>query len=102
MISTTAARAKARLARKNSEISVCVLDEQFPFPYLTVFGTFQVEDEGAVDVMARIGEAMSGRPVPPEVRAALEERVRQEQRVVLRVTPKRIFAMPPRARQRQA
>jgi hypothetical protein len=40
--------------------------------------------------MARVGEVIAGRPVPPEARAALEARARQEGRVVLRVTPERL------------
>jgi nitroimidazol reductase NimA-like FMN-containing flavoprotein (pyridoxamine 5'-phosphate oxidase superfamily) len=36
LISTTATRAKAKVIRRNSPVSVCVLGEQPPFPYLTV------------------------------------------------------------------
>src|SRR3712207_2725243 len=61
LISTTASRAKAKLSRKNSEVSVCVLHEQLPFPYLTVFGKGRIEEEGAAELMARIGEVISGR-----------------------------------------
>jgi hypothetical protein len=39
--------------------------------------------------MMRVGEAMSGNPVPESARPAVEERARTEQRVVLRVTPER-------------
>ncbi len=35
LISTTATRAKAKVIRHNSPVSVCVLGEQQPFPYLT-------------------------------------------------------------------
>lgn len=100
LISTTASRAKAKLIRKNPEVSVCVLGEQQPFPYLTVFGTGRIEQEGAVEVMARVGESISGRPLPPEGRAALEERARAEGRVVLRVTPVSFVSTPPRAQPR--
>jgi hypothetical protein len=39
--------------------------------YVTIFGTGRIEKDGAVDVMARVGDAISGRPVLPEARAAL-------------------------------
>jgi PPOX class probable F420-dependent enzyme len=102
LISTTASRAKAKLIRRNPDVSVCVLHEEFPFPYLTVFGRGRIEEEGAADVMARVSEKMSGRPLPPEARAALEERARNEGRVVLRVTPERMVSTPPRAQRRSS
>jgi PPOX class probable F420-dependent enzyme len=100
LISTTASRAKAKLIRKNPEVSVCVLHEQPPFPYLTIFGQGRIEEDGAAELLARLGEAISGRPVPPEAREALETRARQESRVVLRVTPERFFSTPSRTQQR--
>lgn len=100
LISTTASRAKAKLIRRNPAVSVCVLHEQPPFPYLTVFGRGRIEEDGAVELMARVGEAISGRPVPPEARAALETRARQEGRVVLRVTPERFVSTTPRVQPR--
>ena len=35
LISTTATRAKSKAIRLNARVSVCVLGEQQPFPYLT-------------------------------------------------------------------
>ncbi len=35
LISTTATRAKSKVIRRNSSVSVCVLGEQPTFPYLT-------------------------------------------------------------------
>jgi hypothetical protein len=91
LISTTATRAKAKVIRRNSRVSVCVLGEEIPFPYLAVHGRGTIEEEGAVDLMMRIGEAMSGNPVPEAMRPAIEERARREQRVVLRVTPESYY-----------
>ena len=101
LISTTATRAKAKLLRRNSAVSVCVLRKQAPFPHVTVFGRGQVENEGAADVLAHIGQAISGNPITEETRAALEECARQEQRVALRVTPGSFVASPPRAQPRR-
>jgi PPOX class probable F420-dependent enzyme len=87
LISTTATRAKAKAIRRNPEVSLCVLGEEMPHPYLTVYGKGRIETEGAVDLMMRIGEKMLGRPIPETARPTLEDRAREEHRVVLRVTP---------------
>ncbi len=87
LISTTRKRAKARAVRRNPQVSLCVLGEQLPFPYLTVYGRGRIEEEGAVDLMMRIGERMTGAPVAESARPAIERRAREEGRVVLRVTP---------------
>ncbi len=89
LISTTASRAKAKAVRRSPEVSVCVLGEAMPFPYLTVFGRGSIEEDGAPDLMMRVGEKMSGNPIPEAARPAIEQRARDEGRVVLRVTPER-------------
>lgn len=91
LISTTATRAKAASVRKAGRVSVCVLGEQQPFPYLTVYGHGRIEDEDTVDVMMAVGGAMTGSPLPESTRPALEERAKVEGRVVLRVTPESFF-----------
>lgn len=91
LISTTATRAKAKAIRRDPLVSVCVLGEQMPFPYLTVYGRGRIEAAGAVDVMMAVGGVMAGNPLPESVRPTLEERARKEQRVVLRVTPESFF-----------
>jgi PPOX class probable F420-dependent enzyme len=87
LISTTASRLKAKAIRRNPEVSLCVLGEQPPFPYLLVYGTGAIEEDGAVDVMMKIGERMTGNPVPEAARPAVEKRAQDEGRVVLRVRP---------------
>jgi len=91
LISTTATRAKAQAVRRDPRVSVCVLGEQPPFPYLAVYGRGRIESDGVVDLMARIGEKMYGQPLPESMRPAIEERARKEQRVVLRVTPESFY-----------
>jgi PPOX class probable F420-dependent enzyme len=91
VMSTTATRAKARAVRRNAQVSVCVLAEEQPYPYLTVYGRGRIETDGAVDVMMAVGEKMTGSPIPESVRPAVEERAKKEQRVVLRVTPESFF-----------
>lgn len=68
---------------------MCVLGERHPSPrYLTIYGMAKIEREGAVDLMTRIGGAMSGAPVPEAARPAIGEPAGNEQRVVLRVSPR--------------
>ncbi|MEX2224861.1 MAG: pyridoxamine 5'-phosphate oxidase family protein [Dehalococcoidia bacterium] len=87
IISTTKTRAKGKVFARETEVSLCVIGEQMPFPYVTVYGRGRIEEDGAADAMMRIGAVMSGNPVPESARPAVEERARTEQRVVLRVTP---------------
>ena len=87
LISTTHSRFKAKAIKRNPDVSICVLAEQFPFPYLLIYGTCVIEDGGAPDVMMKIGERMTGNPVPEAARPAIEQRARDEGRLVLRVTP---------------
>ena len=88
MISITEDRAKTRALRRDPAISVCVLGEEMPFPYVTLFGTASIEPENAFEVMARVVESM-GRPLDDERREALRVRAEREHRVVLRVTAQR-------------
>lgn len=85
VISTTASRFKARAVRRDPWISLCILGEQSPFPYTTVYGHATIEEQGASEVMMRIGERMTGNQVPESMRPAIERRARDEGRVVLRV-----------------
>ena len=91
LVSVTESRVKTALIRRAGRLTLCVLHEEFPFPYLRVEGRGRIEPKGAVDVMMRIGEKMQGRPVPDSARPAIEERARNERRVVLRVTPESYY-----------
>jgi PPOX class probable F420-dependent enzyme len=88
LVSITEDRAKTKALRRDPAISVCVLGEEMPFPYVTLFGTARIEPAQAFEVMAKVVESM-GRPLDDERRAALKERAERERRVVLRVTPLR-------------
>ena len=95
LVSITEDRAKTKALRRDPAISVCVLGEEMPFPYVTLFGTARIEQEQAFEVMAKVVESM-GRPLDEERRAALKERAEREHRVVLRVTPQRsVSNLPP-------
>ena len=87
LVSVTETRVKTALVRHAGRVTLCVLHEEFPFPYLRVEGRGQIVTSGAADVMMLIGGKMQGRELPDSMRLAIEERARNEQRVVLRVTP---------------
>ena len=91
LVSVTETRVKTALVRRAGRLTLCVLHEQFPFPYLRVEGRGQVVAEGAADVMMRIGGKMQGRELPDSMGPVIEERARNEQRVVLRVTPESYY-----------
>ncbi len=87
LISTTAARWKAKAVRRNPAMSLCVLGEEMPFPYLLLYGAAVIEEEGAAQLMRRIGERIAGNPIPDAAMPAIEQRAMTEGRVVLRFTP---------------
>lgn len=91
LVSVTKTRVKTKLIGRAGRLSLCVLHEEFPFPYLRVEGRGQIEEGDEVAVMMRIGGKMQGRELPDSMRAAIEERARNEQRVVLRLTPESYY-----------
>jgi PPOX class probable F420-dependent enzyme len=98
LVSTMAGRSKARAVSRDPKVSLCVLDERWPFTYLQVYAdaTVDADRELVVDVMMAIGERMSGQPLGPDSRPFVEAMAEQEQRVVLRCRPYSTFAQPPR------
>ncbi|HTN80064.1 MAG TPA: PPOX class F420-dependent oxidoreductase [Acidimicrobiales bacterium] len=90
LVSITEGRAKTKALRRDPAISVCVLGEAMPFPYVTLFGRAHIETDptAAFEVMARVVERM-GRTLDDDGRSALRERADREQRVVLRITADR-------------
>jgi PPOX class probable F420-dependent enzyme len=98
LVSTMAARSKAKAVERDPRVSLCILDELWPLTYLQVYGTAVVERDEAqsADLMRRIVELMAGEPVPDERREQIAQLAREEGRVVLRVTPYATFATPPK------
>jgi general stress protein 26 len=72
LVSTTASRWKAKAIRRNQHISLCIMGEAMPFPYLLLYGTAVIEDEGAPQVMRKIGARMTGNPIPDSAMPAIE------------------------------
>ena len=96
LISTMRDRAKARAIERNPQVSLCVLTETWPFTYLLVYGHARLETDGVVDLMMRVGELMSGQPLPDAARPGVQAMAEKEGRVVLRVTPEASFETPPK------
>ncbi len=98
LVSTMRDRAKAKALRRDEKVSLCILDERWPFAYLQVYCDATLDDDPklATDVMMAVGGRMSGTPLPEEARPAVEAMARKEDRVVLRCKPYTTFASPPR------
>jgi hypothetical protein len=98
LVSTMRERAKAKAVARSEKISLCILDERWPFAYVQVYCDAEVDEdpELAVDVMLAVGGRMSGTPLPDEARPAVEAMAKSEDRIVLRCRPYATFAQPPR------
>ena len=98
LVSTMASRAKSAAVGRNPQVSLCVLDENWPVTYVQVYGTavLDTDPQHGADMLVKVVELMAGEPVPPERIAQVEAMARDEERVVIRVTPHSTFATPPR------
>lgn len=98
LVSTMRDRGKARVVARNPKVSLCVLDERWPFSYLQVYCDATVDDDPdlVVDVMMAIAGRMSGQPLGDDARPFVEAMAKEEGRVVLRCRPYGTFAQPPR------
>jgi PPOX class probable F420-dependent enzyme len=98
LVATMGDRAKAKAVARNGRISLCVLDETWPFAYLQVYADAEIDDdpETLVDVMMAVAERMSGEPLDPEVRPMVKAMGEEEGRVLVRCRPYATFVTPPR------
>jgi PPOX class probable F420-dependent enzyme len=98
LVSTMAARGKAKAVRREPKVSLCILDEQWPPTYLLVYAHARIETdfEAVVDLRMRIAGLMAEQPIPESYRPEIAASSQREQRVVLRVTPYLTFETPPR------
>jgi hypothetical protein len=97
-VATMAGRAKAKAVARNGKVSLCVLDETWPFAYLQVYCDAEIvdDDETLIDVMMAVAERMSGQPVAPQLRPAIKAVAEEENRVLVRCRPYATFVTPPR------
>lgn len=98
LVSTMAARGKARAVTRDGKVSLCVLDERWPFAYLQVYADAVLErnHDVVVDVMMAAAGRMSGQPLNEGARPFIEAMANDEDRVVVRCRPYATFAQPPR------
>ena len=98
LVSTMAGRSKARAVARDGKVSLCVLDERWPFAYVQVYAdaTVETDQDLVVDVMMAVGGRMSGVPLGDDARPFVVAMAAEEQRVVLRCRPYATFAQPPR------
>ena len=64
LVSTMRDRGKAKAVARSPKVSICVLDERWPFSYLQVYCDAVVDDdpELVVDVMMAVARTNVGRP----------------------------------------
>ena len=68
IISTMAARGKAKAVARNPKVSLCVLDEKWPPTYLQVYcdaridATMESDPPRVIDSMMRLYDVMAGKP----------------------------------------
>jgi PPOX class probable F420-dependent enzyme len=98
LVSTMADRAKARAITRSPKVSLCVLDERWPFTFLQVYANATIERDldVVVDVMMAVGGRMSGQELSEDARPIVHAMAEQEHRVVIRCRPYATFATPPR------
>jgi len=97
-VATMADRAKAKAVVRNAKISLCILDETWPFSYLQVYCDAVIDDDAEllVDVMMAVAERMSGEPLGPELRPIVKAMGEEEGRILVRCRPYATFVTPPR------
>jgi hypothetical protein len=97
-VATMADRAKAKAVVRNRKISLCILDETWPYSYLQVYCNAVIDNDAEllVDVMMAVAERMSGEPLGPELRPVVKAMAEEEGRVLVRCRPYATFVTPPR------
>jgi len=97
-VATMADRAKAKAVARLGKVSLCVLDETWPFSYLQVYcdATVETDPDLVCDVMMGVGWRMSGEALGEDARPFVDAMRVEENRVVLRCAPYATFATPPR------
>src|SRR2546421_744006 len=84
LVSTMRDRAKAKTVARLGKVSLCVLDERWPFSYLQVYCDASVDDDPdlVVDVMMAGAARMSGEPLAEDARPFVASMAVEEHRGV--------------------
>jgi PPOX class probable F420-dependent enzyme len=98
LVSTMRDRAKAKVITREGKVSLCILDERWPFAYVQVYcdAVIDTDLELTTDVMMSVAARMSGEALSEDARPFVQAMAEEEQRVVIRCTPYETFAQPPR------
>jgi PPOX class probable F420-dependent enzyme len=83
VFNTAEGRAKPRNIRRNPTVSVCVVNHENPYQFVTVTGPAEISDEGAEEHINQLSHRYFGRDY---------HYVPGEKRLIVRVTPERVFA----------
>ena len=86
LISTPAARPKARNARLDARVSFIVDTKERPYKGVAIEGVAEVIEDPERRSMRTIAERYLG----PDLPQAMEERIAATDRVMLRITPRRV------------
>jgi hypothetical protein len=86
------------MIQRDGKVSLCVLDERWPFSYLQVYADATLDEDRdlAVDLMMAVAGRMSGQPLGEEARPSIAAMSERESRVVIRCRPYASYATPPR------
>jgi PPOX class probable F420-dependent enzyme len=83
VFNTAEGRVKPANIRRNPLVSVCVYNHENPYQYLTVTGPAEISDEGAEEHINELSHRYYGRDY---------HYVDGEKRLIVRITPERVFA----------
>ena len=84
LFNTAEGRAKPKNLRRDPRVSICVVDRQNPYRWLSITGSADLEHEGAdehIDVLAHRYTGRESYGVGPD-----------EERIIVRVAPERVQA----------
>ena len=88
IISTTAPTLKVRTLERDDRITLCIINNQELFNFVTVEGTASIERTNHTESTKNLFENIEevGYTLPPQLEQWLEE----NKRVILRITPERV------------
>jgi PPOX class probable F420-dependent enzyme len=83
VLNTAEGRVKPRNIRERPVISVCVVNHENPYQYVSITGPAEISEDGAEDHINELSHRYFGR----------DYNYREgEKRLIVRVTPRRVFA----------
>lgn len=83
LINTAEGRVKPRNIRARPVVAVCVVNQDDPYQYVSITGPAEVTDQGAEEHINELSHRYRGRDFSYRP---------GEKRLIVRVTPKRVFA----------